>query len=419
MKLLCSNLQFANIFVTVLKVDSFDSQAHRILFSIISDYVLNYNRELDQNNLMILAEEHVTQRGYSSEVYAMLKDEIKTIFKTSISSEDFIKDKLTDFVRNKAFKNSILESIEIINSGGSYEKALKLIDNAISVGDSGNRGFWFEDFINLPEMYKKYYDPTSLISSGFMDYDKALGGGMAPGELHVIVGPPKSGKSTMAVNIGSNVLLRGKTVYHISLELKEQDVAMKYACRMTGMTSYDILYGSTPVYYERMKEFDSLKQNLYISYFSMHTVNAMNLRSWVSQIRAKTGKSPDIIIVDYDDLLNPVGESKSLYEDSGGVYSDLIGVGDYFKCPILTMSQPKREAWYIYDDINNPQLITMQHLANSAMKAFHCTSISTLNFKKGSDEGILNVDVSRRGESKTEIKIRKDYSRSLVKQIYV
>jgi hypothetical protein len=117
--------------------------------------------------------------------------------------------------------------------------------------------------------------------------------------------------------------------------------------------------------------------------------------------------------------LKPIeGKTDNQYHDSGGIYSDLIGVGDYFKCPVLTFAQPSRPAWNVYNDKQNPRLIHMGDLAHSAMKAHHCTSITTLNFKTDSNDGIMYVDISRRGESHKEIKIRKNYSVGLVKQIF-
>jgi replicative DNA helicase len=757
--MVCEDREFANSAIGLLKPEYFDSASSRILLGIIKDYVIHYSRELNKNNLIILSDEYVAQRGFQSDTNELLKEEVQNIFRTNISSESFIKDKFIDFVKNKAFCQAIYDSVEIVKTGANYEKALQLIDSAVSVGDVGDKGFRYKNLITLPEEYKKYYDVGMLTNTGFMDYDEALGGGMAPGELHVILGAPKMGKclavgtkvrmadgslcsvediksgdklmgvggehrtvrgttrgfsemyqisqnkgkpyivnkdhilslrnsytekvvnisvleylassdnfkhahkgykssvayprtklhidpyflglwlgdgntndcrittadaeivsylenyakqlelefiatlpknpipgnkpcwlcristgtrgklinrpinklhedmkslgvygnkhipvqylrshridrlrllaglidsdgtvdknggrgcviysskieslatevcelaaslgvrsnlktrkvklpngedrdyfvvsmagdfsevpvllsrkksihkgirnplhtgiqvtsigvgeyagfeldgdglflledftvthnSTMAVNIGANVLQRGKPVFHITLELKERDVAMKYAMRITGMTRQEILYDNTESYRDRIMAYQQFSSDLYIKYYTMATVNAMNLRSWISSIRAETGKSPGLIIVDYDDLLKPTADAKSMYEDAGGVYADLIALGDYFKAPILTLAQPQRQAWYKYDDPTNPQLVTMQDLAHSAMKAHHCYSISSLNFKKGSEEGVLYVDVSRRGTSYKEIKVKRDFSRAIVK----
>lgn len=417
--MLCENVQFSSTFAPILKADFFESQPSKLAYSMIYEYVINYGKELDQNGLLILANDFVTHKGYTSDVFNMIKEEVKTIFHTPINSEDFIRDKLTHFVKSKAFEHALIESVDLVKTDEKhgFERALRLIDNAVSIGDTGNRGFWFEDLKHLPDTYTKYYSKENMVMTGYPDYDTYIGGGMAPGELHVILGKPKSGKSTFGVNVGSNVLMSGKPVFHISLELKKDDVALKYASRLTGMTKDEILVQRTADYQKAIEGYMIYKPNLYIEYWTMKTINAMTIRSWISQIRAKTGKSPGLIIVDYEDLLKPTGgESDNMYTDSGGVYADLIGLGDYFKCPVLSFSQAKREAWKAFEDKNASRPLDSSDLSHSAMKAHHCTSIASLNFKENDVDGMLYLDISRRGESHKEIRIKRDYSRSIVKQ---
>ena len=128
-----------------------------------------------------------------------------------------------------------------------------------------------------------------------------------------------------------------------------------------------------------------------------------------------TGVEPDIIIIDNDDGMVPVaGKSTDMYEEAGEIYGDFIGLADYFKCPVLTLAQPKREAW---EKADRGELIYSYDLAHSAKKAHKCFSISSVNFQDEQDEGIFYVDLVRRGESSVKIKVRKDLTRSLFQEI--
>ena len=99
-----------------------------------------------------------------------------------------------------------------------------------------------------------------------------------------------------------------------------------------------------------------------------------------------------------------------MYDNAGKIYSDLIGLADYFKCPVVTFAQPKREAWELPD---KGELIQSYHLAHSAKKAHKCFSLSSLNFKSDSDTGVLYADLFRRGKSNVKIAVKKDLSKCL------
>lgn len=413
-KLLCTNVKFVHEFGILLKEEYFESQPHRILFGIINNFVLTYEKEISEDDLLVLADDYILSKGYSSDVYSMLKEEIKEIFKIFIKSEQFIIDQLIKYCKRQELKNAILKSVDILEKDGSSEEVLKLIDAANSIGFGGNEGLSYEDLTNFPQLYRKRYNPTKLVRTGFNKYDAALSGGMAPGELHVIQGSPKQGKSTFACNIGINSLVTNKTVYHISGELKEIDVMAKYATRFTGMTYQQLTQCTDDEYKVRIAKFDKYRPNLFVNYWTQKSFNAMTIRSWISRKRSMSGKSPDLIIVDYDDLLVPVsGGSGNMYDDAGEVYSDLIALADYFQCPVLTLAQPKREAW---EKANKGEVMYSFDLAHSARKVHACFSLSSINFPDEGNDGILYVDLVRRGDSSIKIPIKKDLSRGLFQE---
>lgn len=100
-----------------------------------------------------------------------------------------------------------------------------------------------------------------------------------------------------------------------------------------------------------------------------------------------------------------VPRSGNFMLDNGNIVSN---------CGILTFAQPKRESWGL-PDIG--ELIESHHITHSSKKIMKCFSVSSLNFKKDSDEGILYLDLARRGESRVKIKIKKQLSRALFTEI--
>lgn len=417
-KLLCTNIKFAIDFGNLLKSDYFELEPLRIIYNIISKHILAYEKEMELNDLLVKVDEYVIHQGFSGDTFNILKEEAKEVFRAYIKNEQWLTDTLVSYCRRQELISAINKSIDMLEQDpeNSYERVLKEIDNAVSIGSGTiSEGLNFQSLVNLPELMKSRYDSSKLYKTGISRYDQACMGGFAPGEVHVIQASPKQGKSTLGANIGAYGLVSGKTVFHISLEISDIDVANKYAIRLTGMSYSEMNNITTEEYREKIKRFEKYKPKLFINFWPEGTANTLMIRSWISRMRSKYNIQPDIIILDYDDCLLPIsGESKdNLYGNSGEIYKDLIGLAHYFKVPILTFAQPQREAW---DLPNKFELIRSFHVAHSARKIHRLTSISSLNFADDKSDGILYVDLNRRGDSGVKIPMKKELYRGLFYQ---
>jgi replicative DNA helicase len=381
----------------------------KTLFNIINQHMMLYETELERKDLLVLVEDYVSSRGWGSESLKVFKDEVRDIYLSKPKNEAFVADKVVQFVRKQALKRAIEDSITILEKSEEYEGVLKLIDKAISIGSGTQETKTIKDLVNLPDVYRARYDPAKLIRTGFSRFDQALLGGMAPGELHCFIGPPGSGKSTFGCNIGAYNIALGKKVFHATMEIKDIDVLKHYALRLTAMSHTSFLTVDNDTWKKKMEKFRKFENNLFVTYWPEKTANALTIRAWVAQHRSSLGINPSLIIVDYDDLLTPVGGSTNdMYEDAGSIYGELIQLADYFKCPVITFAQTRRDAW----DLAEGEVIVSQHLAHSAKKAHKAYSVSSLNFKKGAQKGKLYIDKCRRGEDGVFIDMERDLSRS-------
>lgn len=335
-KLLCTNVKFCMEYGADIKAEYFENEPLRIIFRLSSNHIFKYEKEIYKNELFLIADEYLTTKGLSES--NILSDEISHIFASPISSEQFVIDRTTKFIRRQRLKEGLIECIEVMERNGDLDDVQRIMDKATSVCSGGDEGLEFSDFFDFPHIYREYYNPATLIKTGFPSFDRALKGGMGPAEVHVIQASPKTGKSTLGSNIGVNVLATGRVVYHITLEISKLEVASKYVARISGWEYERILESSVNLddekeYIKLIKKFGKCSPNIFINFWPERSVNCLNIRSWISKKRAKTGLSPNLIIVDYDDCLSPIGGSTSdMYEDAGRVYSDLISMGVYFKC---------------------------------------------------------------------------------------
>lgn len=416
LKLLCTNTKFFHEYGNLLKPEYFETQQLRVLFDLIIKYITEFECEIEKKDLYFKVCEYAQIQGYSLDGIKDLKKNVLDIFDSVIKSEQFIINSVVKFVRRQEMKKALYKAVKIVEEDESFEKIVGLINETVSIGAGAGEGLNYIDVQGFPELYRAKYNEKNLCTSGFTNFNYALLGGFGSGEVHTIIGSPKVGKSTFGANIGVGALAMGKVVYHITLEIEELDLLSKYATRISGMTYRELLLnGIDEDYRNKIKYFEKYTPKLFIKFYPEQSVNAYNLRSWISKKRSKTNLPPDLIIVDYDDLLlATAGKQDDMYEKAGQVYTDLISLANYFKCGVITFSQPQRHCWTKY---NNNELIYANEMAHSAKKAHKAWSVSSLNFKEGEEEGIWYIDRNRRGESGVQIKLRRDLTKALFREL--
>lgn len=326
--LLATDVRFAIDYGIYLKEHHFSNESLRIIFGVVREHVAGYEQEMDLDAVKVGLENYSSNAGLTSELLKTLRRDARAIFSKNIRNQQFIIDSVLKFVRRQELTQALLKSVEIMENGEDYERVLHEIDKAVSVGSGRDDGFSFDNFSTLPEDYLVKYDPATLVSTGFPALDKAMMGGMAPGEVHVIVAPPKTGKSTIGVCVGGHNLKLGKNVFDARLEISKLDTAMKYGMYLTEMKQPDII-ANPELYRQKMSQYSQIRPNLHINHWPENTVTTHEIRAWISRVRAAKSVDPDLIIVDYDDPLH--GDTLVPLLDGTEVpIKDLVGKDEFW-----------------------------------------------------------------------------------------
>ncbi len=248
---------------------------------------------------------------------------------------DYIKNEFTDFCKNQNLKNVILTSVDLLKAG-SYDRIKDLVDNAMKVGTETNLGLDYkEDFDERMEDLKRSTVPTN-----WKPINDLMDGGLGPGELGVVVAPSGVGKTWILTAIGADAVRQGLSVVHYSMELSEHYVGARYDTVFTGIPSTELKDKKEEV----KSKIKSLSGNLLIKYFPPKGVSVKKLQQHIEKMMI-TDNRPDLIIVDYADLLlSHSNKTDSTYAEQGGVYIDLRGLSGELEIPVWTASQTNRSA---------------------------------------------------------------------------
>jgi replicative DNA helicase len=197
-----------------------------------------------------------------------------------------------------------------------------------------------------------------------------MDGGLGPGELGVIVAPSGVGKTWVLCALGAAAVKAGRSVVHYSLELSEHYVGQRYDTVFTQVPSANLKENKDDV----LEKIKRLKGKLLIKYFPPKGISSKKIEAHLEKMIA-AGNRPDLIIIDYADLLlSHSNKSDSTYGEQGGVYIDLRGLGGELGIPIWTASQTNRSGI-------DSEVIEADKVADSYAKVMNADFIMSVSRK--------------------------------------
>lgn len=255
---------------------------------------------------------------------------------------DWLLSDFETFTRHKGLERAIIESSDLLEKG-EYGPVEDMIKRAVQVGLTRDMG---TDYFQDPKArLMKIKDKNGQISTGWKSIDDKLFGGMNRGELNIFAGGSGAGKSLFLANLGVNWALAGLNVIYLTLELSEELVSMRIDSMITGIPSRDIFKNLEDVEM-RVKMIGKKSGSMQVKYLpSGKTAN--DLRSYLKEYEIKTGKKPDVLLVDYLDLLMPMSKKISpadLFIKDKYVSEELRNLAMEKNCIFVTASQLNRGA---------------------------------------------------------------------------
>jgi replicative DNA helicase len=255
-----------------------------------------------RDSLRYVEPENVT--SYASEIEAV----------TSIpyvAEHAYVREALTDFCRRSIFAQAHKTAQDLYNQGKpveAYDETQRALDRIREITfEDENRSFFFEQF---EERHKKRIIDNAtgfqrVFTTGLGLLDEACDGGSVEGEVWLVQGYAKAGKSTWLINCGFRCLrAHREPVLHIQLEGKREQTEARYDARFAGEFYKLVRKGTiTPVgYRDMMEEYQRLRGLLVIRAMTDWDVTALDIEAELKTLAAR-GFKPKMLITDYVDLM--------------------------------------------------------------------------------------------------------------------
>ena len=255
---------------------------------------------------------------------------------------EWLMNEFENFSRHKGLERAIIESSDLLEAG-EYGPVEKLIKDAIQI--SLNKDMGTDYFADPRARLSKLKDNNGQISTGWPGVDKKLYGGFNRGELNIFAAASGGGKSLFLANMGINWALMGLNVIYLTFELSEGLVSMRLDSMMTGIGTRDIFRNLDDVEL-KVKMLQKRSGHMQVKYMPSGK-NCNDIRAYLKEYQVKTGVKPDVLLIDYLDLMMPLSVKISpsdLFVKDKYVAEEIRNLAMETQCICVTASQLNRSA---------------------------------------------------------------------------
>jgi len=324
------NNKFIKQIVDILEISYFDTDANKFLIKSIRDYFQKYKTPPTMEAIKVIVDDVENDVMKTSIV-----DSLRLSWQHRESPDlEFVQEKTIEFCKNQVIKGAIMESVELLDSQ-KYDEIKGVIDNAMRAGVERDIGHeYITGFDERMNQQARITLPTAWDS-----VNDLMDGGLAGGELGVVVAPAGIGKSWTLQAIGADAVKQGKTVIHYTLELNAEYVGLRYDTIVSGQPTGNLQYYKEEV----LKKINQLKGNLIIKYYPTRSASVATLTAHLQQCELQ-GIKPDMVLVDYADIMKSTSNFTEKRHQIGHIYEELRGMAGEFDIPIWTASQANRSS---------------------------------------------------------------------------
>ena len=349
---LIHNEDYCRKVIPFIKPLYFSNRDERIIFEEIEKFLEKYNALPTKETLTIGMD---SRKDLTEDEYQKVVEVISTLDKTEVDL-DWLHDETEKFCKDKAIYNAVLDGIKIIDGKDkdrTPEAIPSILSDALAVSFDLTVGHdYVDDGLNRYDFYHKKEDKIKFD----LDYfNKITKGGLPQKTLNIALAGTGVGKSLFMCHVASSVLMQGKNVLYITLEMAEERIAERIDANLMNIT-IDDLHSLPKKMFENYLTKIQKKTNgkLIIKEYPTASAHVGNFRSLLKELALKRSFRPDIIFVDY---LNICASSRFRGNANVGSYfyikaiaEELRGLAVESNVPIVSATQTTRSG-YVSSDI--------------------------------------------------------------------
>lgn len=348
LKGLIHNENYTRKVLPYIKDVYFETPTSRSLFAICEEHFTEYNQCPSRDAIAIGVE---GLSGLNEDTFRSVADAAQEV--TSGESEgnlSFLIDETEKWCKERAVYLALLESISIHDGKGdqSRDSIPSLLSDALAVSFDASVG---HDYLNdYEQRYDFYHTKEQRTPFGLEYFDKITKGGIPNKTLNVALAGTGVGKSLFMCSYASTVLLQGKNVLYITLEMAEERIAERIDANLLDTNIQDIVEIPRPMFETKITSLQAKTQGkLFIKEYPTASAHAGHFDSLIKELQLKQDFVPDIIFIDYLNICNSSryrpGSNVNSYTVVKAIAEELRGLAVKYDVPIVSATQTTRSGF--------------------------------------------------------------------------
>jgi replicative DNA helicase len=303
---------FSRSIIDVIEPNYFDNKYFKIIIQMIKEYSKKWDGIPSFDTL-----EQITKSEFQQEnVAKVVIDTIKKIKDAPIEGGDFVQEKALKFCKQQELQKAITKAQKVIDGGEfeSYDTLEEMIREALQVGliEDG----MLNVFSNLDEVLNEDY--RHPIPMGIPGIDRLLKGGLAKGEIGVVLAPTGVGKSTILTKIANHAFNLGYNVLQIFFEDNPKVIQRKHFTLWTKIHPDDMSNKKEEVL-SKVREIEGKMTNhLILEKLPSDTMSMTHIKNLIRK-KIADGIKVDMVLLDYIDCVVPEKNLGDEWKSEGSV----------------------------------------------------------------------------------------------------
>ena len=384
---LLMDYQFAEQMADVLQPKYFDLKYLQDIVQSFYDHKAKYKTYPSADILDVM----ITRQEESDPVLSGQVRQYLEHCKTTPMNGDkgFIEESSLEFCKKQSLKDGLIKAIDMMESG-NFDSIQSVIKDALNKGGTRDLGHDYNEGFD----YRSKRSVRKPISTGWPIMDTEFNGGWERQTLTTFIGGTGSGKSMFLVNCSAAGIAQGLNVLYVTLEMADYKIGLRHDSYFSG-----IEINNVPDHKEKV-EGDvraAAKGKLMIKEFATKTATVQTIRAYIQRLAATKNFVPDMVVVDYADLLRGSRNYGDHRFELAGVYEELRAMSQELNIVMITADQTNRSGM-------NDEIVTLSSIAESFAKATVCDVIVTISRRmedKQSNMGRIFIAKSRLGRDGT------------------
>ena len=304
--------EFGRSIIDVIESDYFENKYFKIIIQMIKEYYVKFEHTPSFETL-----EQITKVELQQELASkIVLDTLTKIKEAPSSGLGFVQEKGMKFCKQQELQKAMVKVQKIIDGGEfeNYDKAEELIREAIQVGTKGDG--LLDAFSNLDDVLNEDY--RHPIPMGISGIDRLLKGGLAKGEIGVILAPTGVGKTTLMTKITNHAFNLGYNVLQLFFEDNPKIIQRKHITLWTKIHPDELTLRKEEVMTKVNEIKEAMPNHLILKKLPSDTMTMLQIKNQIRKMVAD-GIKIDMVTLDYIDCVVPDKNLGDEWKSEGSV----------------------------------------------------------------------------------------------------